>query len=209
LKVIKKTYIFFSFIIFTACGTTATYDTGYSGLFERWARLDSGARERRSARTSRTPTSVSGLSSRELKTIRKTVENFQWPLEQVFITSHFGKRGGRDHEGTDFRASVGTPVYASGAGEVVYSGSRISGYGRMVVLKHPNNLFTVYAHHQKNLVRVGQKIKQGQKIAYSGRSGRVTGPHLHFELRYGSLPLNPVEFMRPIENQTPLALKSP
>jgi len=194
--------IFLLFLLTMAC-TTSPSNTGYSGLLDRWSRLPSGAKKQDySIKKGRSKNNIkTSLSSKDIEEIKKITHKWQWPLKNPQVTSHFGKRGGRDHEGIDFRASTGTPVFAVGSGVVVYSGNKISGYGRMVVIKHDLDLFTVYAHHSKNLVKVGQKINQGQKIALSGRSGRVTGPHLHFELRAGSIPLNPLDFFKNTQSQ--------
>lgn len=121
---------------------------------------------------------------------------WQWPLENVEVTSDFGQRGRKSHQGVDLRASMGTPVYAASNGQVVYVGNRIRGYGRMIVLQHAHNVFTVYAHHSKNLVKLGQKVKIGQMIAKSGKSGRASGPHLHFELREGTMSYNPIAVLK-------------
>jgi murein DD-endopeptidase MepM/ murein hydrolase activator NlpD len=116
---------------------------------------------------------------------------WQWPLEEVEISSAYGERGNKFHQGVDLRASVGTPVSAAADGEVVYVGTKIRGYGRMIVLKHRDGFYTVYAHHSRNLVKIGEKVEVGQVIARSGRSGRVQGPHLHFELRRGAQSIDP------------------
>lgn len=121
---------------------------------------------------------------------------WSWPLETVSVSSPYGKRGRKFHQGLDLRASVGTPVRAASSGTVVYVGSRVRGYGRMVVLKHRGGFYSVYAHHSKNLVRKGKKVKLGQLIAYSGRSGRVSGPHLHFEIRRGTQSYDPAYAIR-------------
>lgn len=114
-----------------------------------------------------------------------------WPLDSVTVTSPFGFRHGDRHEGLDLRAPLGTPVYAAHSGVVLYSGNGISGYGNMVILKHPSGLATVYAHHSRNLVRRGMQVEQGMKIAVSGSTGHSSGPHLHFEVRDGSDPFDP------------------
>ncbi len=116
---------------------------------------------------------------------------WQWPLREVEISSSYGERGGKFHQGVDLRAKIGTPVLAAASGEVVYVGSKIRGYGRMVVLKHESGFYTVYAHHSKNLVKMGNRVQQGQVIAYSGKTGRTFGAHLHFELRRGAQSIDP------------------
>jgi len=116
---------------------------------------------------------------------------WQWPLADVEISSSYGERGRKFHQGVDLRAHVGTQVLAAADGEVVYVGNKIRGYGRMVVLKHDNGFFAVYAHHSKNLVKAGDRIDRGQVIALSGKSGRSRGAHLHFELRRVAQSIDP------------------
>jgi murein DD-endopeptidase MepM/ murein hydrolase activator NlpD len=116
---------------------------------------------------------------------------WQWPLKKVEVSSHYGDRGSKFHQGVDLRARIGTPVLAASDGEVVYVGSKIRGYGRMVVIKHAGNFYSVYAHHSRNATKVGRRVKRGQVIAYSGKSGRSSGPHLHFEIRKGTQSFDP------------------
>jgi len=101
------------------------------------------------------------------------------------------------HEGVDLRAGVGIKVFASAAGEVIYRGTKLKGYGRMIVIDHGNDFSSSYAHLSRYAVRMGQKVKRGQLIGYAGRSGRAKGPHLHFELRKGADPLDPLAFLWP------------
>ena len=124
--------------------------------------------------------------------IVRRVKNWNWPLDELVVTSGFGKRGKKKHEGIDFRANIGTKVYSVAQGRVVYSSQRISGYGQMVVVRHDDGLVSVYAHLSKRLVKKGDKVRKGQKLALSGNSGRSSGPHLHFELRDGSQPFDPM-----------------
>ena len=118
----------------------------------------------------------------------------QWPVKAV-VTSKFGRRGSRMHDGIDIGAKEGTPIHAAAGGEVVYSDSRLSGYGKLVIIRHGKNLFTAYGHNQRNLVRKGAKVKAGDIIARVGHTGRATGPHLHFEVRQGSTPVNPIAYL--------------
>jgi len=121
--------------------------------------------------------------------------SFRWPLDQVEVTSPFGQRKHEFHEGIDLRAKKGTTVYAAHAGQVLYAGDRISGYGRMVVIRHSSGVATVYAHASRLLVHKGQWVSQGTRIAISGSTGHSTGPHLHFEVRAGVAAINPLEVM--------------
>jgi lipoprotein NlpD len=128
-------------------------------------------------------------------TTGKPKEGLRWPLPEGRVSSAFGQRWGRKHEGIDLAAPVGTPVLAAQDGRVLYSGSSLQGYGNMVVLQHADDLLTAYAHNSVLLVRVGDRVRAGQTIARVGQSGRATGPHLHFEVRRGQIPLNPLRFL--------------
>ena len=117
-----------------------------------------------------------------------------WPTKGT-LTSSFGKRNGRKHEGIDIAAPKGTPIYSAAEGEVVFSGWGPTGYGKMVIIKHQHHLTTVYAHNSKILVKKGVRVKQGQKISLMGSTGRSTGPHLHFEVRNNTEPKNPIKYL--------------
>ncbi len=125
--------------------------------------------------------------------------SLRWPLTtiRIVIGSPFGARGGKPHEGIDLPAPIGTPVFAAAAGKVVYAGSGIRGYGNLVVLKHTGDLLTVYAHNSLLLVSQGQTVRAGDRIALVGQSGHATGPHLHFEVRTGQIPRDPMSYLPP------------
>lgn len=120
------------------------------------------------------------------------------PVGHAKITSGYGWRKHpilkrkKFHHGIDFSVPVGTPVKAGQAGVVVYAGW-MSGYGRLVVIKHDSTYSTVYGHlnHYGSGIKVGSFVTKGQVIAKSGNSGRSTGPHLHYEIRANGLALNP------------------
>lgn len=114
-----------------------------------------------------------------------------FPVPGGKISSEFGQRGGRMHEGLDISAALGTPILAAEDGKVVYSDDGMRGYGNMVIVKHAGNIYTVYAHNRRNLVKAGDLVKRGQKIAEVGQTGRATGPHCHFEVRVGEKPVDP------------------
>jgi len=129
------------------------------------------------------------------KNKRAPVKNYlRWPVKGT-LTSTFGKRGGRKHDGIDIGAPKGTPVYAAQSGQVVFSDWGPTGYGLMVIIKHKHHLTTVYAHNSKNWVRKNAWVKRGQKIASIGKTGRATGPHLHFEVRNDTQPRNPLKYL--------------
>jgi murein DD-endopeptidase MepM/ murein hydrolase activator NlpD len=116
---------------------------------------------------------------------------WRWPLAAGLVSSEFGPRWKRKHEGLDIAADEGEPVYASAAGEVLYADSRMRGYGNVVILRHDSNVTTLYAHNQKNKVRLGEKVEQGQVIALLGNTGQSTGPHVHFEMRRVNRAVDP------------------
>ena len=119
--------------------------------------------------------------------------SLRWPLHGV-LYSRFGVRQGQRHDGIDIAAPEGTPVVAAAAGTVVYTG-RQSGYGAIVILRHQDGLVTLYAHNSEVLVKEGDRVEAGAPIARVGQSGRTTGPHLHFEVRQGTRPRNPLFYL--------------
>lgn len=121
---------------------------------------------------------------------------FALPLKSVFrYTSGFGPRWGRMHEGTDFAAGYGTPIYATADGIVTHAGW-LSGYGRLVKIQHEFGIETRYAHQAKLRVKVGQRVSRGDHIGDMGNSGRSTGTHLHYEVRVGGKPVNPMTYIK-------------
>jgi len=112
-----------------------------------------------------------------------------WPTAGS-VTSEFGSRWGRLHAGIDIAASTGTPIYAAQAGTVIFSGVQ-SGYGNVVIISHDGGLSTLYGHQSRVAASNGQAVSQGDNIGFVGSTGRSTGPHLHFETRYGGAPRNP------------------
>lgn len=123
-------------------------------------------------------------------TIQFDRTRFVWPVKGT-ILSPFGIRNGRRHDGIDIKAEDGTPIKAADSGETVFSG-QLKGYGNLIIIKHKDRFFTVYAHNSKNLVKKGQKVEKGATIGYVGSTGRATGPHLHFEVREGERARNPL-----------------
>lgn len=121
---------------------------------------------------------------------------FAIPLKNAFrYTSGFGVRWGRMHNGTDFAAPHGTPIYATADGVVTHAGW-LSGYGRLVKIQHEFGIETRYAHQSKLYVKVGQRVSRGQKIGAMGSTGRSTGTHLHYEVRVGGKPVNPMIYIK-------------
>jgi len=121
--------------------------------------------------------------------------DFIWPLEGR-LGDGFEDDERKRHQGIDIRVSRGTPIKASAAGIVIYSGNTIKGYGNMVILRHSEEYVTVYAHNQVNLVKERDRIEKGQIIGKVGQTGRATGPHLHFEIRRNNKPVDPLLFLK-------------
>jgi len=116
-----------------------------------------------------------------------------WPVNGP-VTSPFGMRWGRMHEGIDIGVPEGTPIHASAAGKVVYAGW-MSGYGNLVAIDHGRGLSTAYAHQSRIGVSLGQTVSQGQVIGYVGCTGHCFGPHLHFEVRVNGTPVDPLSYL--------------
>ncbi len=126
--------------------------------------------------------------------IKRGVRIFAWPVKGK-ISSRFGARNGERHDGLDIRVPRGTVIRAADVGKVVFVSSNYHKYGRIIILEHDNNYFTVYAHNSKNNVKVGQRVRKGERIGRVGKSGNATGYHLHFEVRKGKAVLNPLFFL--------------
>jgi murein DD-endopeptidase MepM/ murein hydrolase activator NlpD len=123
------------------------------------------------------------------------------PVKSSWFSSNFGWRidpfTGKEamHEGVDFVVPTGTPVYAAAGGVVEYAGPHPQ-FGNLVEIDHGNGVVTRYAHNSKVLVKVGQMVKRGEKISLSGSTGRATGPHMHFEVRFKGVAQNPARFLK-------------
>jgi murein DD-endopeptidase MepM/ murein hydrolase activator NlpD len=120
---------------------------------------------------------------------------FRWPVRGKVITAYGAKANGKSNDGINLAVPEGTPVKAAEDGVVAYSGNELKGYGNLVLVRHANGYVTAYAHASELLVKRGDTIKRGQVIAKSGQSGEVGSPQLHFEIRKGSSPVDPLQFL--------------
>jgi murein DD-endopeptidase MepM/ murein hydrolase activator NlpD len=118
---------------------------------------------------------------------------FIWPVNGP-VTSGFGMRWGRMHEGIDIGVGYGTPIHAAAAGRVVYAGW-MSGYGNLVAIDHGGGISTAYGHQSSIAVSLGAVVAQGQTIGYVGCTGHCFGPHLHFEVRINGAPVDPLGYL--------------
>ncbi|WP_050420364.1 peptidoglycan DD-metalloendopeptidase family protein [Bradyrhizobium tropiciagri] len=120
---------------------------------------------------------------------------FRWPVRGKVITAYGSKTNGKVNDGINVAVPEGTPVKAAEDGVVAYSGNELKGYGNLVLVRHSNGYVTAYAHASEILVKRGDTIKRGQVIAKSGQTGEAGSPQLHFEIRKGSSPVDPLQFL--------------
>jgi murein DD-endopeptidase MepM/ murein hydrolase activator NlpD len=120
---------------------------------------------------------------------------FRWPVRGRVIAAYGAKTNGKQNDGINVAVPEGTPVKAAEDGVVAYAGNELKGYGNLVLVRHANGYVTAYAHASELMVKRGDTIKRGQVIAKSGQSGEVGSPQLHFEIRKGSSPVDPLQFL--------------
>lgn len=120
---------------------------------------------------------------------------FRWPARGRIITGFGPKPTGQQNDGINLALPEGTPVKAAEDGVVAYAGNELKGYGNLVLVRHANGFVTAYAHASELMVKRGDTIKRGQVIAKSGQTGNVTSPQLHFEIRKGASPVDPMQHL--------------
>jgi murein DD-endopeptidase MepM/ murein hydrolase activator NlpD len=124
-----------------------------------------------------------------------SLPTFRWPARGRVIAGYGPAPNGQQNDGINLALPEGTPVKAAEDGVVAYAGSELKGYGNLVLVRHSNGYVTAYAHAKELLVKRGEQVKRGQTIAISGQTGSVNAPQLHFEIRKGSSPLDPMRFL--------------
>ncbi len=120
---------------------------------------------------------------------------FAWPVAGRVISPFGQSVTGERNDGINIAASLGTPIRAAADGVVTYSGNELKGYGNLVLIKHDDGYVTAYAHAERTMVNRGEKVSKGQVIAYTGETGDVTEPQLHFEIRHDTKPVDPRPLM--------------
>lgn len=120
---------------------------------------------------------------------------FLWPVRGRIVSAFGSKPNGTRNDGINILVREGTPVVAAENGVVVYAGTELPGYGRMLLLSHADGFVTAYAHNSELYVGVGDLVERGQRIAAAGKTGNVTSPQLHFEIRDGKKALDPVALL--------------
>jgi len=143
----------------------------------------------------RRPVDAKTFSSRDPRGRSAGPVDFSWPVHGVVI-SDYGLRRGAHHDGLDIKAPSGTIVRAAESGRVIHADASLSGYGKLIILKHAGRLSSVYAHNRKMLVSVGQFVEKGDAIAELGQTGNASVPHLHFEIRSDGSPRDPLEYLQ-------------
>lgn len=168
-----------------------------AGVSERLNQLQAqerhltGESRRIAALSRRTASRVSRGGDLEVPGIAKT--GWAWPARGP-VTSEYGRRWGRQHEGIDIGAGTGSPIYAARAGVVTFVG-RMSGYGNLTLVDHGGGIVTAYAHQSAFGARRGDRVNAGERIGSVGCTGNCTGPHLHFEVRVNGSPRNPRRYL--------------
>ncbi len=136
----------------------------------------------------------------EIKTEKKynvtSIESisFIWPVKGK-VVGYFGKHKKRRLLGIEIACKEGDLVRASASGKVIFNGSKIRGYGNMLIIKHKNNYSSIYAHNKQNIVKKNDIVKQGDVIAKTGKTGLVDSPILYFEIRHKNKPINPLFYL--------------
>ncbi len=120
---------------------------------------------------------------------------FSWPTQGT-VVSKFGAIGkGRANDGINIKAARGSAVKAADAGTIAYAGNELRGFGNLILVRHYDGWITAYAHNDRLLVKKGQKVRRGEKIATVGATGGVNSPQLHFEIRAGKKAVNPIAYL--------------
>jgi murein DD-endopeptidase MepM/ murein hydrolase activator NlpD len=151
----------------------------------------------RLAQATTTPEAAAAVTETPVKTAETTgaLPTFRWPVRGRVVTGYGAKTNGKSNDGINVAVPEGTPVKAAEDGVVAYSGNELKGYGNLILVRHSNGYVTAYAHASELMVKRGETIKRGQIIAKSGQSGEVGSPQLHFEIRKGSSPVDPLQFL--------------
>jgi murein DD-endopeptidase MepM/ murein hydrolase activator NlpD len=120
---------------------------------------------------------------------------FRWPVRGRVIAGFGAKNNGQQNDGINLAVPEGTAVRAAEDGVVAYAGSELKGYGNLILVRHSNGFVTAYAHASEIMVKRNDPVRRGQVIAKSGQTGTVTSPQLHFEIRKGSAPVDPMQHL--------------
>lgn len=117
--------------------------------------------------------------------------NFGWPVFGPIISNFGSDESGARNDGINIATSLGEPIHAAASGSVIYAGNELISYGNLILIKHTDGYVTAYAHAERILVNRGGTVTKGQVIGYAGKTGDVTSPQLHFEIRHDTRPVDP------------------
>jgi murein DD-endopeptidase MepM/ murein hydrolase activator NlpD len=148
--------------------------------------------------TARMATSVADAAaeaSKDTPAATGAVPTFRWPVRGRVIAGYGAKTNGQQNDGINLAVPEGTSVKAAEDGIVAYSGNELKGYGNLLLVRHANGYVTAYAHASELKVKRGETVKRGQIIALAGQTGTVNSPQLHFEIRKGSTPVDPMQYL--------------
>jgi murein DD-endopeptidase MepM/ murein hydrolase activator NlpD len=163
----------------------------------KMAAVEPAKEKARLAQATTTPEAAVAAAETPVKTAEATgaLPTFRWPVRGRVVTGYGAKTNGKSNDGINVAVPEGTPIKAAEDGVVAYSGNELKGYGNLILVRHSNGYVTAYAHASELMVKRGETIKRGQIIAKSGQSGEVGSPQLHFEIRKGSSPVDPLQFL--------------
>jgi murein DD-endopeptidase MepM/ murein hydrolase activator NlpD len=139
--------------------------------------------------------STGNVSNEDVKASGSGSPAFRWPVRGRIIAGFGPKPNGQQNDGINLSVPEGTPIKAAEDGVVAYAGNELKGYGNLVLIRHPNGFVTAYAHASELMVKRGDNIKRGQTIAKAGQTGTVNAPQVHFEIRKGSAPVDPTQYL--------------
>jgi murein DD-endopeptidase MepM/ murein hydrolase activator NlpD len=177
-----------------AAATAAPVGAVTSAAVARVAAAEPPQKARLASATT-TPEEITPESPTKAADATGALPTFRWPVRGRVVTGYGAKTNGKSNDGINVAVPEGTPIKAAEDGVVAYSGNELKGYGNLVLVRHSNGYVTAYAHASELLVKRGDTIKRGQVIAKSGQSGEVASPQLHFEIRKGSSPVDPLQFL--------------
>ena len=138
---------------------------------------------------------VRDTKKKEVLNKRTSKSNFLWPVKGKLLSKYGKSKDGFYNDGINIDSKMGTHVLSSDRGKVIYSGNEIPGYGNLILIKHPSNWITAYAHLEDIFIKKGIDVKRGEKIGSVGKTGNVNSPQLHFEIRKGKDAVNPLKFL--------------
>jgi murein DD-endopeptidase MepM/ murein hydrolase activator NlpD len=175
----------------TASSATQTVTAAPSGTVEK-TKLPQPALTQEAKPTApiKTPTVVANVQDDDGADAK-----FRWPVRGRIISDFGAKPGGGKNEGVNLAIPEGTPVHAADDGSVIYSGNELKGYGNLILVRHDDGWVSAYAHNSELKVKRGDTIRRGDVVALAGATGSVNQPQLHFELRQGNKPVDPLKYL--------------